>query len=200
MTHSTRIRTPWGLSDDGGSIYADGITFYSTPSHGGFKLNRSRNAMVPEYMRADGGWYEEDCAWSIVATVHPVAFATKAGAIEAARKSFRDWYPEAYERFYGVTLAAGESYKRDEELFRAAHVNDFLGIAAWGDWAEGVPAGMVGVCAKIGGRSGNGAEQYFLVPDAEYSARGHGRFSFVIDTERHQAIAPLSGRSTKRVA
>lgn len=65
-------RTPWGRSDYA-KEYAPGIVWYGTPSHGGFKLDRERNAAVPDYMRREGGWYEEDCDWAIVATVHPIA-------------------------------------------------------------------------------------------------------------------------------
>ena len=36
--------------------------------------------------------------------------------------------------------------------------------AAWGDWKTGVPAGQVLVC----GYRDDGAEAFFMVPDAEY--------------------------------
>lgn len=35
--------TPWGKADYE-KVYAEGIVFYGTPSHGGFKLDRERNA------------------------------------------------------------------------------------------------------------------------------------------------------------
>jgi hypothetical protein len=109
--------TPWGKPDEVVQ-YAPGITWYSTPSHGGFHLDRERSAKVPAYMRRAGGWYEEDCDWAIVATVFPEVFiphdkdeAPK--RLESARTTLRNWHPDSYERFYGVTLQPGESYKRD---------------------------------------------------------------------------------------
>lgn len=53
------MRTPWGQSDHEVKI-APGVTFYGTPSHGGIKLDRARNAKVPKGARSEGGWYEED--------------------------------------------------------------------------------------------------------------------------------------------
>jgi hypothetical protein len=71
--------TPWGLSDTR-TQYADGIAFYSTPSHGGFQLSDERLAQL----RAVHGdvhtycgqphWFEEDCDWAYVATAFPDLF------------------------------------------------------------------------------------------------------------------------------
>jgi hypothetical protein len=89
------------------------------------------------------------------------------------------------DRFFGVVLEPGQSHVKDERRFYQEHKNDFIVIAAWGDWARFVPAGMVGVCAKRGGRANaNGPEKWFLVPDAEYT----NVLYFVIDEARHQAI------------
>src|SRR3990167_6057716 len=41
----TRKDTPWGIADHRERI-ADGIDFYSTPSHGGYFLSPERNALV----------------------------------------------------------------------------------------------------------------------------------------------------------
>jgi len=113
---TTCTRTPWGKPDDS-EEYEPGITWYSTPSHGGFKLDRAHNAQVPDYMRRAGGWYEEDCDWAIVATVFPNAFLEHdkdpAKTFETARRTLRNWLPDAYERFYGVELKPGESFIRD---------------------------------------------------------------------------------------
>ena len=62
-------RSPWGTVD-GCYEVAPGVLSVSTPSHGGLKLSRSRNAAMPESVRRKGGWYEEDCEWSLVALVH----------------------------------------------------------------------------------------------------------------------------------
>lgn len=46
---------------------------------------------------------------------------------------------------------------------------------------------MVGVVTRVGGHgNGGGAEQYFLVPEGEYDARG--RFGPVVEPARHEEI------------
>lgn len=49
--------SPWGAIQDKREL-APGIWQVSTAGHGGIKLSRERNAAVPAYMRAEGGWYE----------------------------------------------------------------------------------------------------------------------------------------------
>ena len=74
--------TPWGAAQHA-ERYIRGITWYSTAAHGGFKVCAGLNARIPEYMRDAGGWYEEDCDWSIVATVFPEAFLEREGVEKA---------------------------------------------------------------------------------------------------------------------
>lgn len=100
------MRTPWGDADYE-KKYAEGITFYSTPSHGGFKLSPERIAEIPKPLRGLGGytesWYEEDCAWAAVAFTFPEVFVTETTegwattieeAKEKARLTLERWYPE----------------------------------------------------------------------------------------------------------
>lgn len=183
-------RTPWGTADHS-EEYVDGITFHGTPSHGGFKVKCKLNRQIPDYMRCGDGWYEEDCDWAIVATVFPIAFCRPGKTAEevnktlaSAQDTLRNWHPEAFERFYGRELAAGESYVKDQRTFERDHAADLIVTSARGDWAADVPAGMVGVTATIGGkRDGRSVARHFLVPAAEYE--GRGRFGFVIDGTRH---------------
>ena len=105
--------TPWGISDHIEKV-AKGITWYSTPSHGGYKLDRERNALVPPYMRIAGGWYEEDCDWAIVAIVFPIILRNDQHpekSLEQAKASLRNWRPEAYQQYYGVELTAADSFR-----------------------------------------------------------------------------------------
>jgi hypothetical protein len=112
------VRTPWGKPDQVDE-YVPGITWYDTPSHGGFHLDRYHNKQVPDYMRRAGGWYEEDCDWAIVATVFPDAILrhdkNPEETFKNARATLRNWHPDAYERFYSLTLQPGESFKRDQQ-------------------------------------------------------------------------------------
>ncbi|MDH3662466.1 MAG: hypothetical protein OEU92_20960 [Alphaproteobacteria bacterium] len=53
------LQTPWGEADEI-LVHGKGCVFYSTPSHGGIRLDERRNDEMPaEWRRADG-WYEED--------------------------------------------------------------------------------------------------------------------------------------------
>jgi hypothetical protein len=72
-----------------------------------------------------------------------------------------------------------------EEEFYAAHKNDLLVNAAWGDWHERVPKGMVGVVATVGGHrsADHKKERWFLIPEKEYDARS---IQFVVDPSKHK--------------
>ena len=74
------MQTPWGAIDLETSI-APGITFVSTPSHGGFRLTPGRNMYVPLIVRERTfnhlglkGWYEEDCDAALVVVFFPECF------------------------------------------------------------------------------------------------------------------------------
>lgn len=183
-------RSPWGPVQEEREI-APGITFVSTASHGGFKLDRGLNAEVPEYMRQTGGWYEEDVDWAIVAVAYPEAFSAEEQ--RDARDTFRNYRPDAYERFFGEEIPPGQSHVKDERRCLEEHKADYIGLAAFGDWKAGVPKGYVGVFAGRGGRRSDGRypedTAWFLVPDEEYTQRTP--CGFVVDESRHERIAPL---------
>lgn len=87
------MRTPWGESQVQ-TVVAHGITRHSTASHGGFHLERYRQASVaralPEFRTFAGGpWYEEDQDAAVVVLVFHEEFAPKMvqSAIEIARWS-----------------------------------------------------------------------------------------------------------------
>jgi hypothetical protein len=65
--------TPWGIAQHVEFI-SPGIAFYTTASHGGYHLNKARNAQVKAEYRHSGGWYEEDCGWAAVARSFPELF------------------------------------------------------------------------------------------------------------------------------
>src|SRR5262249_13100209 len=86
--------SPWGRPDYT-KEYAPGICLLTTPSHGGFKLSRQRNRAMPACfrLRAErGGYYEEDCAWSLVALAFPEAFKPEdyASAVSTAKHYYPD--------------------------------------------------------------------------------------------------------------
>lgn len=199
------MSTPWGRAQQAETI-CEGIGTVSTAGHGGIKLSRARNALVPEYMRREGGWYEEDCEWSIPFCVFEdeIAASGDESAVKAIdkvqhRSTLRGCMPDEYEQFYSVVLGPGESHTKDKRLWLERNANSMIVVAAWGDWHEKVPEGMVGVVASVGEvRGPTKVESYWLVPAAEYQARlnGGSEYGFVIDPARHQPWSGPNGQLT----
>lgn len=181
--------TPWGPSQQSTRL-SPGIIWYSTASHGGVHLCPTRNAMIPEAFRAEGGWYEEDTDWNIVAYYFPEAFPKEDRRNVIA--TLKNWRPDEFERATGQKVKPEESLELRARLFREKHKHDWVVIAAWGSWHATVPTGMVGVCCTRGGVHGvygkPEPEQYFLVPKSEYDARDRGEF--VVDTTQHKPWQP----------
>lgn len=186
--------TPWGTSDSSKRI-TPGITFYSTPSHGGFKVCPTLNAAMPDHLRRADGWYEEDCDWCLVVVAYPRHFPETER--ESADHTLKNWHPAAWEIQHGRRLEPGESFKRDQELFREANRGNYVAISAVGDWADGVPPGMVGVWFKVGGRENvHGLEIRRLIPAAEYDRAD--RFGFVLAPGDVGAFQPYTGKGVPK--
>lgn len=58
MTKKT-IMSPWGEVQEI-IEYRKGLSFYSTAGHGGYRLTKRYNEMIPKEYRNIDGWYEED--------------------------------------------------------------------------------------------------------------------------------------------
>lgn len=164
--------SPWGHVDDYKEI-AKGIAKVGTPSHGGFFVEESLNQKIPNYMRIDSGWYEEDCDWAIVAAWFKEFFSPE--DIESAMRTLKHWHPDSFEKLTGKAINPGESIKRDEKEFYTANKDNWVCTAAWGSWHEHVPKGMVGVVAQKGGRKGmfkgDVEERFALVAEDKYKGR-----------------------------
>lgn len=169
--------SPWGASQ-GGAVYAEGVVFHVTASHGGFNLDDARNTAMPAALRIESGWYEEDCDWAMVAFGFPELFTTYERRI--AEKTLRDTYPERWEAVHGRPLAPGESFTKDRHLFEEAHAQDWIVISAS---VSGNTPGLVKCVAALGGKRDRRPYRGFLVPKAEYRFGPHG---FVIDEARHE--------------
>ncbi|ODT19659.1 MAG: hypothetical protein ABS35_21240 [Kaistia sp. SCN 65-12] len=177
----SRVQTPWGVSQ-GATVYIDGMVSHSTAGHGGFKLSDERNRHVHPMLRGQDGWYEEDCAWAIVAITFPDLFT--GFERRCAERSVKDSWPDAWETIFGVLLGPGESYEQDRRAFHEAHAVDWIVVSAI---ASGHRRGFVECVATPGGQRGAGTEERrFLVPADEYDV---GRFGFVIDPSRHAVYA-----------
>ena len=181
---SVRTRTPWGRAD-AATTYAPGIILYSTPSHGGFHLGRRANAVVDPAWRDPAGWYEEDCAWAVVAHTYPDLFG--ASHVAAARRTLRDHYPDAWRAVTGEVVPLVDSTVLRARAFHAAHATDWIVVSASGDWHPDATPGHCVVTAVVGGRGAPGmplgATRRYLVPSTEYVAGAPE--GFVIDPARH---------------
>lgn len=183
------IGTPWGLAQTA-DRYGEGIIYYSTSSHGGFRVDDDRNRVLhPLYRNADG-WYEEDCEWAKIAHAFPDLLT----AFErlTADRTLKNVAPDAYEAINGVVLPEGASYKKDRRIFEERHRNDWLVISALN--AAFAP-GMVECIASTGGNRDGRGEQRFLMPAAENDTRS---YLFVIDPARHRLYEGPSGFVTWR--
>ncbi len=174
--------TKWGKSQTRRNI-TRGINFYTTASHGGYVLSAGMNKRIPEQFRSEDRSYEEDCDWAIVVTFLPENIGETVR--DQAAKTLRDWNPDAYEFKYGVELKPGQSYIKDRKRLEEENASKYVTVAAWGDWHDQVPAGMVGIKAHM---KSEGIDGWFLVPTVEYQARDMSTgIGFVIDTARHRA-------------
>lgn len=114
--------SPWG-GVQGGDELAPGIWMVHTAGHGGIKLSAERNRLVPDYMRAEGGWYEEDCDWAIVAVVFPEPFQKlrpwqEPGAKtwhQHAIESMQHWHAGDYARFVADRKIPATTFKAADE-------------------------------------------------------------------------------------
>lgn len=187
--------TPWGESD-GSKSYGEGITFYSTPSHGGLRVDAELVKKMPApFVSGDdyfakqraAGWFEEDCDYAFVVLAFSGNF--NAEEIEHASQKIRDCYPDQYEAAYGCTIPAEDSRKKRERVFREAHMHDYVTVSAI---QSSTDPSMVEVSAVVGGRNESGhydqsAIRKFLVPRDEYRT-GDYSVGFVIDTKRHREM------------
>ena len=99
------MHTPWGTAQ---SIrhYGEGITEYTTASHGGMHVSEELVQMMPERFRttwAGAGWYEEDCDTCMVIVSFPDRFLP---AVVAIAQAYIDREP-AYYGADGSTTITG---------------------------------------------------------------------------------------------
>lgn len=189
--------SPWGFIDNETCV-AEGIFFVSTPGHGGYKLDRKKNALIPSIFRRKAGWYEEDSGYAIVHVFLKQFFTQE--DYDKAIKILKDWYWKEYEEYFRETLQEGESFLKDKHNFYIKHAKDWVVIAAQGSYQgnlEKFPENFVGVCAKLGEivplngtfrvrEYSESVTKYFLVPEGEY--RNRNQMGFVIDLAKHQEV------------
>jgi hypothetical protein len=181
------VNTPWGKSDSKITL-ARGISFVTTPSHGGFAvtptaalqyLSTAAVARATKY----GSYYffEEDCDTYIVLFELPQAlrikWSTGVPTKEALIKSLSLWHAD-YLIEVGTTPDAeglkGFNENRLRDRMQADKSPDLI-VSAFGEWAEWVPKGRTGVITADGKR--------WTVPASEYSVKNLNLLSTHTDVQ-----------------
>lgn len=96
--------SPWGtiLSVE---EWADGIWSIRTASHGGLKLSEARNTAMPDYLRIEDGWYEQDKDWCLAVVAHHKEFrGHHVPKLDIAMDTMLKHHPRCYEKFFGIEL------------------------------------------------------------------------------------------------
>ena len=166
-----KTSTPWGTADSVARVVR-GLSFYSTPSHGGYKLGKAASSQIPEVFRNENGWYEEDCESAIVHYYLAQFFEMTEFEIEGAASMLREFYPHQWRMVTGEIVTPEQSHVIREEDFNKANFGNWVACAAWGSHPS-VPNGSVGVCARRIGEEGRRSieERWVLVPNSAYEAR-----------------------------
>lgn len=162
---------------------APGIFAYSTSSHGGIKLDRRRNSLIPSQIRVKGGFYEEDCEWAIPIFVFKDEFDEE--KVQQAKQTFKNWNPDGYEFLSGEKVAPEDSYVLRKRIFEQENEFNYVVIAASMDSND---KSLCNCTATIGGERGTYQHQVekfsCVIPTEEYRNR-HPQ-GFVIKPEDAQ--------------
>ncbi|KQN16520.1 DUF7007 domain-containing protein [Sphingomonas sp. Leaf30] len=162
---SAPVHTLWDTPDTA-IQRLPGIWVVTTPSHGGFVLSDERQAAMPDALRHDGIYYEEDVNWSLVV----IGFETEFAALKdplfdiecnLAHQTARHWRPMQYGAFTGDVISPSDSYVLKKVALYEAAIGKIGVRSASGDWADWVPKGKIGVTGqRITGCDHLGFAQY----------------------------------------
>ena len=195
--------TPWGYPDTAEQVLP-GIWTVSTPSHGGFILSAERQAAMPAALRLAEPFYEEDVDWSLVILGFVAEFRRlpTAGAqlrVEHARASVLAWHPDRWAAFTGETVPVAASPVLRRRAAYEAAIGDYVSTAAYGDWADWVPKGMVGVVGRrVEGVDASGFARYAgdpiygLVDQVRYAVRKEVETFASLGAVRVESDAPIT--------
>jgi hypothetical protein len=173
------VNTPWGKSDSK-VTYRFGVSFVTTPSHGGFMVSPSAQSLLSEAARKRGKQYgsylafEEDCDAYIIlleimhsgeAMPDVLKYLVNIPTRERVLEGLSSWHADyLLERGIQPT-AEGLKFFNENRLhdrMRADKSPDLI-VSASGSWAQWVPEGCVGVTTADGSR--------WLVRSDEYEKR-----------------------------
>jgi hypothetical protein len=168
------MRTPWGKPDSKTTL-ARGISFVTTPSHGGFMValamaNRFLSVAANRRGLKYGDYlaFEEDGDALIVLLELPVSMLEKLGGfptVAALVKSLSIWHADyLLERGITPDLEGLKFFNENRQADRVrADKSPDLIVSASGDWAAWVPKGRVDITTADGKR--------YTVPASEYAPK-----------------------------
>ncbi|MCJ2180187.1 DUF7007 domain-containing protein [Novosphingobium album (ex Hu et al. 2023)] len=127
-----------------------GIWRVVTPSHGGFVISEARQAAMPAALRLDEPEYEHDVDWSLVILAFQTDFAAAGDPLfdielSLATSTVKSWRPERWEAYASEALERRQSHVRREREAFEARIGKLVVTTAYGDWADWVPEGKVGI-------------------------------------------------------
>ena len=143
----------WGPIQSGTQLLP-GVWKVSTASHGGLILSHERQEAMPEPLLRPDASYDEHIAWGQVFIAFEAEFRD-AGLplidieMQLAHDTVRTYHPLAYASFTGVAIEPRDSHVLRKIAAYKAVIGKHVVTAAWGDWADWVPSGKVGVEACI---------------------------------------------------
>lgn len=194
--------SPWGTVEVAEHLLP-GIWSVATSSHGGLLLSEVRQKAMPPALALEGSAYEKHVAWGRVVLAFEDEF--RAGNvyapshIQVARDTVRCWHTDAYTAFTGETVPVSESHVLKRRAAYMAAIGKIIVTAAWGDWAEWVPQGRVGVVGQcveavdhLGHPSYTGPDVYAFVDAAAYSEREEVNSFDSLDAEIIERPAALA--------
>ena len=166
------MNTPWGKSDSKATL-ARGISFVTTPSHGGFMVSQTAAGkyFTPAAIKrgkAYGAYlaYEEYCDYAIVLLELPQALRLKWSINVPTREKLiqglSHWHADYLVEVGIEPNAEGLKWfneNRQHDRMREDKSPDLI-VSASGDWKHGVPKGMVEVTTAAGTRHFVWADEY----------------------------------------
>ncbi len=167
------MKTPWGKTDSIQRIVR-GLSFVSTPSHGGFAVadgfarkHLSSAALLRGHRKNNYHFFEEDCDAFIILLEIP---ASRQGTLTDEKKIIEGlsrWRAD-YLTERGITPDPdGLNWFNENRLMdrmRADRSPDLI-VAAFGEWAPWVKKGCVGVMTADGSS--------WLIPSDDYNNRAN---------------------------
>lgn len=146
------VETLWGKPDTA-TERLPGIWDVSTPSHGGLVLSDERQAAMPESLRLDGPSYEKHVDWSLVVLAFEAELRRSNDRLldielPLAHQTARNWRPARYAAFTGTVVEPRDSYVLRRQAAYEAQIGKIVVVSAFGDWADWVPKGKVGLIGQ----------------------------------------------------